>query len=216
MANFLLDDRGQLIHVQGYAGLFDTPIVVDGQTEEFARGAFQPSLKFGADLRITVNHKRDATWARVRGGSLKIWEDNFGLAFSAMLPATPYGRGQARAVADGLIGASVLFRSFKTEKIAGGCIIQAATLTDICLCIAPAYPTAVWLAPFERMNHMGDHALMLRRRLIGGQLKARREARDHAANPSVAPSKAEQAVRAHQEALARRPPHTRAPRRRAA
>ena len=205
MADFLLDDRGRPIHVCGYAGLFDTPIVIDGQTEEFARGAFQPSLKFGADVRATINHKRDATWARVRDGSLKLWEDAVGLAFSANLPATPYGRGQARAVADGLIGASVLFRSFKTEKTTSGCIIQAATITDICLCTAPAYPTATWLVPFECMKNATDHALALRRRLIGGQLKAMREARDHVTHPSVAPSRAEQAVKAHHEANLRRP-----------
>ena len=211
-----LQHEGELIHVNGYAAIYDSPIVIDGQTEEFARGAFQPSLKFGADVRFTINHKRDTTWARVADGSLKMWEDACGLAFSALLPATPYGRGQARAIADGLIGASVLFRPFRTKKTTSGYIVQAATLDDICLATSTAYPTAVWLAPFECMNYMSDNALMLRRRLIGGQLKARREARDHAANPSVAPSKAELAVRAHQEALARRPPHTRAPRRRAA
>ena len=129
-----------------------------------------------------------------------------------MLPSTPEGRGQARAVADGLIGASVLFRPFKTEKTASGNIVQAATLTDICLTTSPAYPTATWLAPFELMNSMNDHALMLRRRLIGGQLKARREARDHVTQPRVAPSKARQAVEAYHEANARRPSRTRTPR----
>ena len=211
MVEILRGDSGQPVHVCGYAGLFDTPIVIDGQTEEFARGAFQPSLRFGADVPATVNHKCDATWARVRDGSLKLWEDDTGLAFSATLPATPYGRGLARAVADGLISASVLFRSFKTERTASGYIVQAATLTDICLATAPAYPTAVWLVPFECMKNATDHALMLRRRLIGGQLKARREARDHVTQPSVAPSKAELAVKAHQEANARH--HTRTPRR---
>jgi hypothetical protein len=138
-----------------------------------------------------------------------------------MLPATLEGRGQARAVADGLIGASVLFRSFKTEKIAGECIIQAAILTDICLCTAPAYPTATWLVPFECMNYMPDHALMLRRRLIGGQLKAKREAREHVTQPRVAPSRAERATTAYHEANTRRltkvaPSRTRARQRRAA
>ncbi|MCH8859065.1 MAG: HK97 family phage prohead protease [Proteobacteria bacterium] len=214
MAENLQDDSGRPIKIVGYANLFDTSITRDGQTLEFARGAFLPTLSRGApDLRATVDHKRDATWASVRDGSLTVWEDACGLAFSALLAPTPEGRGHARAVADGLIFASIRHRTFKTETTASGCIVKAAVLIDICLTTSPAYPTATWLVPFDCNNHMSDNALMLRRRWIGGQLKARREARDHVTQPRVAPAKAELAVKAHQEANARRPPHTRAPRR---
>jgi len=213
----LLKHNGETIRVFGYANLFGVPIEIHGQTEVVAPGAFSPTLRDGAiGVRATINHRRETTWASVQGGSLKLWQDSVGLAFSAVLPATAYGRGQARAVADGLIGASVLFRPFKTEKTDSGYIVQAAVLVDICLGTAPAYPTATWLAPFELMNHMSDHALGLRRRLIGGQLKARREAREQATQPHVAPTRAERAAKAYHEAKARRPLHARSPRRRAA
>ena len=214
MSDFL-QHESRPVKIVGYANLFDTLITRDGQTLEFAPGAFLPTLTRGApDVRATINHQREMTWASVRDNSLTLWEDSTGLAFSATLPATPEGRGLARAAADGLIGASIRYRTFKTEKTASGLIVKAAILIDICLTTAPAYPTATWLAPFELMNYMSDDVLLLRRRLIGGQLKARREARNQATQPHVAPSKARQAVDAYHEANARRP--SRSPRRRAA
>ena len=210
-----LEHDGQEIRINGFAAVWNTEIRVRGRTEEFARGAFLPVLNFGASVRATIDHERSQTFACVRDGSLRLWEDATGLAFSALVPASPHGRGWAHAVADGCLGASVLFRPFKTEKTSTGCIVQHATLTDICVTGAPAYPTAAWLAPFELMNHMDDSALLLRRRWIGGALKAKREAREArevrealAIPPSEFYYKALAAARAHHEARprwARRP-----------
>ena len=212
-----LHHEGEPLKIVGYGCPFGATITHRGQDLSFARDAFSPTLRFNASgVRALVDHKRASEWACTQDGSLRLWEDHVGLAFSAKIPNTIEGRGLARAVADGLIGASLHFRPFKIEETASGQIVQAATLTEISLTTRPAFATAAWLVPFECMNYMSDHALMLRRRLIGGQLKARREARDHAAHPSVAPSKAEQAVRVHRKANARRPSHTRTPRRRAA
>ncbi len=214
MTEYLRDDHGLPLKIAGYANLFNTSITRNGQTLEFAPGAFSATLSRGAPyVRATINHKREMTWASVWDGSLRLWQDAKGLAFSASLPATLEGRGHARAVADGLISASIRYRSFQTEMTASGCIVKAAILIDVCLTTSPAYPTAVWLVPFELMSHMSDHALALRRCLIGGQLDAMREARNHVTQP---PSRPEQAAQAHREALARRLLHTRTPRRRAA
>ena len=214
-ATFLLDAHGQPLKIVGYACLFDTPITIAGQTEVIAPGAFLPSLRYGANVRACIDHRRSATWASADDGTLRLWQDATGLAFTAMVPASLEGRGLARAVADGCIGSSFYFRPFKTEQTASGYIVQAATLTEISLTTSPAYPTRAWLVPFESMNYMPDHALFLRRRWIGGQLKARREARDHVVQ-TCGPSRPEQAAKAHHEANARRPLHTRARQRRAA
>ena len=220
-----LQHNGRKLRIDGYATLFGEEIYIGSQTEKFATGAFTPSLRRGATfVRATINHRRADTWASVRDGSLRLWEDSIGLAFSAALPATPEGRGLARAVADGLIQASVLFRPFRSKPTPTGCVVETATLIDVCLAIATAYPTATWLSDFGLMRHMSDRALLLRRCLIGAQLKARREARDHVMQPCVAPShparrapsRAEQAVKAYHEAKSRRPLHTRARQRRAA
>ncbi len=208
-----LQHNGVVVRVNGYASLFDTEIRIDGQIESIAPGAFSPTCNRGAiDVRMTVNHHCAATWASVRDGSLKVWQDAVGLAFSAAFPDTSHGRGLARAVADGLIVASVLFRSFGQKPTPGGYIVTAATLTDVCLTTAAAYPTATWLSDFGLMRHMSDHALLLRRQWIGGQLKAKREAGDHVTQSRVvpsppargAPSRAELAATAYQEAQARR------------
>ncbi len=220
-----LQHNGAPLKIVGYGCLFGTAVMRRGQTVTFARDAFSPTLRYNASgVRALVDHKRAAEWACTRDGSLRVWEDDTGLGFSAMIPNTIEGRGLARAVADGYIGASLHFRPFKTEEIAGGYIVQAATLTEISLTTRPAFATAAWLVPFESMNHMPDHALALRRRLIGGQLKAKREAREHVTQPRVAPShparvapsRAEQAAQAHRDANSRRPLHARARQRRAA
>ena len=214
---FLLDDHGQVVRINGYACLFDTTIKHRGQALTFARGAFSPTLCYNASgVRALVDHRRAGEWARTRDGSLRLWEDDTGLAFSAMVLATSEGRGWARATADGYTAVSIHFRPFKTEKTASGGIVQAAILTEISLTTRPAFPTAAWLAPFELMDYMPDHALILRRRLIGGQLKAMREACVDMMQPCVAPSRAEQAAKVHHEAKARRPLYTRARQRRAA
>ena len=169
-----LQHNGRALRVDGYATLFDVEINIDGKIEKFAPGAFSPVLRRGAiDVRATVNHRRAGTWASVRAGSLKLWQDTTGLAFSAALPGNAEGRGLARAVADGQIGASVLFRPFGSKSTPGGYTVTAATLTDICLTTAPAYSTATWLSDFGLMRHMPDHALLLRSRWIGARQQAR-------------------------------------------
>ncbi len=172
-----LQHNGRPLRINGYAAVFDSEIHIDGQTEKFVFGAFAPTLsRGGIDVRMTVNHRRGETWASVREGSLSLWEDECGLAFSAQVPATSHGHGWARAVADGQIEASVLFRGFGKKPAPGGTIVTAAILTDICLTTAAAYPTATWLGDFGLMRHMPDHALLLRRRWIGSCQRKRRAA----------------------------------------
>ena len=210
---YLCDDNGQVVRINGYASLFGAEGRINGQIISFDPGAFAPSLRYGADVRATIDHRYGATFARVRDRSLTLWEDCVGLAFSLTVPASAEGHGIARSVADGEIGASVLFRPFQRRKTAGVYVVERAILTDVCLTTSPVYRTAAWLSPFELMNHMHDRALLLRRCWLGGALKGKREARDQATQPRVAPSKARQAVDAYHEANARRPMHTRTRRR---
>ena len=159
-----LRHNGRPLRIDGYATIFDTPIVIDSQTEIISPGAFSMMLSRGAPYaRATINHRPATTWASVRDGSLKLWADSTGLAFSAALPGTAEGRSVACAVADGQIGASVLFRPFGSNSTPTGYVVEAATLTDVCLTTTPAYLTATWLSDFGLMRHMPDHALLLRR-----------------------------------------------------
>lgn len=160
-----LQHNGEPLKILGYGCLFGTTITYRGQDMTFARDAFSPTLRYNASgVRALVDHKPASEWACTQDGSLRLWEDGAGVAFSAKIPNTIEGRGLARAVADGLIGASLHFRPFKTKETASGYVIQAATLTEISLTTRPAFATAAWLVPFECMNNMSDHALMLRRR----------------------------------------------------
>ena len=212
--------EGTPLKISGYACRFGVVIEHRGKSLAFARGAFSPALRYASGVRALVDHDRAAEWACTRDGSLRLWEDDIGLAFSAMIPDTVAGRGLARAVADGYICCSCHFRPFKTEEIAGGYLVQSATLSEISATTRPAFATAAWLAPFEAMKHMPDYALLLRRRLIAGQLEAKRGAREHVTQPRVAPSRpargapsrAELAAKAYHQAKARLP-RTRARRR---
>ncbi len=184
--SYYLQHEGELLEICGYACLFDTTIRHGGQAFSFARGAFSPTLRYNAKgVRALVDHRRAGEWACTRDGSLRLWQDDTGLAFSANIPNTIAGRGLARAVADGYIGCSLHFRPFKTEETATGYVVLSTTLTEISITTRPAFATATWLAPFKLMNYMPDHAVVLRRHLIGGQLAAKREARAAAPGPQA-------------------------------
>jgi len=91
--------------VGGYAALFNSPsseLHERGRTfvETIMPGAFSRSLRSGQqDVKLLYQHKGDQILARTRNGSLRLTEDEKGLAFEADLPDTTLGR-DVRALLD--------------------------------------------------------------------------------------------------------------------
>jgi len=82
---------GKPITLSGYASKFDDPTVLssDGKSkviEVIRPGAFKNAIAEQQDVRCLVDHNPTLLLGRTRSGTLKLWEDEIGLAFEVELP----------------------------------------------------------------------------------------------------------------------------------
>ncbi|WP_340668854.1 HK97 family phage prohead protease [Bradyrhizobium ottawaense] len=76
----------------GYAAVFGQETRVLDFSETIQRGAFSKSLASGADILALANHDPKQVLARTKSGTLRLSEDNHGLAFEIDVPDTSTGR----------------------------------------------------------------------------------------------------------------------------
>jgi len=93
------------IVLSGYAAVFDEPTVLAANDEKLGRiievirpGAFSRAIRENQDVRALVDHNPTLLLGRTRSGTLKIWEDDKGLAFEVTLPNTQVARDLAENV----------------------------------------------------------------------------------------------------------------------
>lgn len=87
----LLDAGGEATVVEGYAAVFDTWSEQLGFfKEQIAPGAFKKSLDNHDDVRALINHDPNLIIGRTKNRTLKLREDERGLAFRVKLPNTTY------------------------------------------------------------------------------------------------------------------------------
>lgn len=91
--------------VQGYALPWDKPAYVDGLVESVAPNAVAADTPRNITL-LFGDHATDGreVFAQTRDGSLRLWSDDYGLAFSATLDTS---RATARAAARSIAAADV-------------------------------------------------------------------------------------------------------------
>lgn len=95
----------------GYAATFDSRSHdLGGFVEVIAPGAFARSLATGRDILATFNHDATRLLGRTRSGTLRVYEDERGLAYNLDLPDTSVGRDVAELLRRGdLTGSSFTF-----------------------------------------------------------------------------------------------------------
>jgi phage head maturation protease len=156
--------------VRGYACVFDTwssPITENGVTfrERISSGAFRLA---GATIQATVNHHERTLFASTLDGSLSFWQDSYGLAFSADLPADFRGDGARYFVGSGRrcsVGLIVRGDTWEHDGELPSRTIYSARIDHITLCSGDdvAYPeTGAWLVSEE--SGLAPHYRALARR----------------------------------------------------
>lgn len=114
------DDQDSAGNVTGHAAVFDTPSQPiwdwwDLFVEEVRKGAFLKTIG-EADIRFLINHDPNLICARNKGGTLRLAEDDIGLAIDADLAPTSYGRDLATSMRRGdVTQMSIMFSVVKDD-----------------------------------------------------------------------------------------------------
>ncbi len=221
-----LQQEGELIHVCGYAAVFDSlsvPLDEHGGMRELIRpGAFDYALRnLRACTTCTLFHMgTSGAIGSIFHGNLRMWCDDYGLAYECGPFAINSKNVWAiRSIMSGKIrDCSWRGIAAAVPETVDGETVQVIHRLDYLAHIAPgngcSYPaTATWCS-HEHLDDLPDRLKRLSLYWQANRPAANpaRAARAVAPRPQ-APLRAEQAAKAHQEAKARRPPHTRTPRR---
>ena len=140
---------------KGYAALFNMRAEIDGQfVEVIAPGAFRSAIE-DADVRALIDHDSGRVIGRTKAGTLRLEEDERGLAVEIDLPDTTDGRDLAVQLERGDIsGMSFGFRVTHDEWDETGDMpirtIRAVELFEVSAVAFPAYgDTSIALRSLE-------------------------------------------------------------------
>lgn len=141
--------------ISGHAAVFGQFARVGGHLETIAPGAFDRAIRERHDVRLTVGHDQNKVLARTKSGTLDIWADEVGLAFSAKLPNTSLANDVRESLARGDLD-SMSFAFMPTADVwsqRDGKQVQTVTdldLIDVSIVGLPAYSgTDVRLRAFD-------------------------------------------------------------------
>lgn len=150
-------DESKPIVLTGYAAMFDDPTTLwayDNQkvVESIKPGAFARAIAEGQDVRALVDHNSSLLLGRTRSRTLRIWEDDKGLAFELRLPETQVAKDLAENIRLGNVSqCSFAFAPAKGGETSiteerGDLIVTSIELTDVDLydvsiVTYPAYPS---------------------------------------------------------------------------
>lgn len=88
--------------ISGYAAVFNSETTIsDYFREKIAPGAFTRTLQENDDIRCLFNHNWENILGRTKSGTLKLNEDDHGLAFEVTLPNTTVARDLVQSMTRG-------------------------------------------------------------------------------------------------------------------
>ena len=108
--------------IEGYLAVYNKhsrPITERGQTflEIISTGAFKPALKRGNEIVLTLNHDFNRVLASTKDGSLKLFEDTYGLRFVAYVTNELARNVHELSARGNAVYCSFTFQTFDTEYI---------------------------------------------------------------------------------------------------
>jgi HK97 family phage prohead protease len=142
VANLEIRDASDGMAFEGYAAIFNSDSEPLPFIERIQPGAFKRSLQSRNEIKMLWNHDAGEPLASLRGGTLKIFEDNIGLRVSAQLANTQRGRDTAELIRSGTIDSmSFGFNVVKDSWNSDGTVrtLEAVRLFEISLVSFPAY-----------------------------------------------------------------------------
>jgi uncharacterized protein len=145
-SNIELRTIGNSNTLVGYAAIFDSPSEPLPWTEYVRRGAFQKTLKDGADVRLLIDHE-GLPLARTKSGTLMLEEDDLGLRIEAPLDeANPDAARLLSALRRGDVSQmSFAFRTVKDAWTENRNVreLKEVQLFDVSVVTYPAYEETV-------------------------------------------------------------------------
>jgi HK97 family phage prohead protease len=141
VADFEIRETPAGMTFTGYAAVFNSDSVPLPFIERIAPGAFKRSLQSRNEVKMLWNHDSGEPLASVRGGTLKLIEDDRGLKVEATLANTTRGRDVAELIRSKTVdsmsfGFSVIRDSWSGEVRT----LEAVRLFEVSVVSSAAYP----------------------------------------------------------------------------
>lgn len=150
----------------GYAAVFGAEANIGGGVvETIAPGAFSSSLSDGRDILALVDHDPARVLARTKSGTLRLFEDEKGLAFELSVPDTQAGKDVLTLAKRGDLGGMSFGFSVIDEALDGDRReLRVIELFEISVVAAwPAYDgTEVFARSSDRTEPLSWHGARLR------------------------------------------------------
>lgn len=133
----------------GYAAVYgqDSREIVEGGksfVERIAPGAFNETLRSGADVKLYYNHDSSMPLARTKSGTLVLKSDRQGLAFDATLPETTLGRDVRTLIERGDLTGEMSFGFYVEDeswnRTRSERLVKRARLVEVSIVQDAAYP----------------------------------------------------------------------------
>lgn len=153
-AELRLESRGGARRLIGYAARYGVVADIGSFRERISSGAFATSIGEGGDILALLDHDPSRVLGRTRSKTLRLEDDDKGLAFEIAVPDTSAGR-DALALAErgDLGGASIGFFVEDEERDGDVRVVKRARLLEIS--VVSAWPAYAETSVEARVGHLG-------------------------------------------------------------